>query len=145
MDLEAATKLAARAHAGQADKAGHPYTEHVFAVRDLLAPHGEHAQMAGVLHDTLEDTDLTADDLRAYGCPEEVVRAVEAVTKQPGESYEDAVRRAAADPLGRLVKLADNAHNSDERRLALLPEEKAVRLRAKYAKARALLNETKEN
>jgi (p)ppGpp synthase/HD superfamily hydrolase len=100
--------------------------------------------MAGVLHDTLEDTDLTADDLRAHGYPEEVVRAVEAVTKQAGESYEDAVRRAAADPLGRLVKLADNAHNSDEERLALLPEGKATRLRAKYAKARALLNEPEE-
>jgi len=145
MDLQEATQLAAQAHAGQVDKAGRPYSEHVFAVRDLLAPHGPHAQMAGVLHDTLEDTDLTADDLRAHGCPEEVIRAVEAVTKQAGETYEDAVHRAAADPLGRLVKLADNAHNSDEGRLALLPMEKADRLRVKYARARILLNATQES
>lgn len=58
---------------------------------------------------------------------------------QAGESYEDAVRRAAADPLGRLVKLADNAHNSDECRLALLPQETAARLRAKYTRARETL------
>ncbi|WP_306369833.1 VOC family protein [Nocardiopsis sp. CC223A] len=134
-----ASELAARAHAGQVDKAGRPYTEHVHAVRDLLAAHGEHAQMAGVLHDVLEDTGLTADDLRARGCPEEVVRAVVAVSRRPDETYDELIARAAADPLGRLVKLADNAHNSDEARLAALPAEQAGRLRAKYARARAVL------
>ncbi|MCY9784537.1 HD domain-containing protein [Nocardiopsis sp. EMB25] len=139
MRLEEASRLAERAHAGQTDKAGRPYAEHVFAVRDLLAGHGEHAQMAGVLHDVLEDTPLTADDLRGHGVPEAVVRAVESVTRGPEESYDDLVRRAAADPLGRLVKLADNAHNSDECRLAALPPDRAARLRAKYARARELL------
>ncbi|MDT0329651.1 VOC family protein [Nocardiopsis lambiniae] len=139
LTLEQASELAARAHAGQVDKIGRPYVEHVFAVRDLLAGHGEHARIAGVLHDVLEDTDLTADDLRAHGCPEEVVRAVLAVSRRPDETYDDLIARAAADPLGRLVKLADNAHNSDEARLAALPAEQAARLRAKYARARAVL------
>jgi (p)ppGpp synthase/HD superfamily hydrolase len=137
--LADADRLAAEAHAGQADKAGHPYITHVTRVRDRLAAHGERAQMAGVLHDVLEDTDVTADDLRARGFPEDVVTAVEAVTRRPGESYDDAVRRAAAHPIGRPVKLADNADNSDESRLALLPEEQAARLRAKYTRARTLL------
>jgi hypothetical protein len=141
MTLEQASRLAEEAHAGQVDRTGRPYAEHVFAVRDLLAGHGERAQMAGVLHDVLEDTPLTAGDLRARGCPEEVVRAVEAVTRREGEPYEELVRRAAADPLGRLVKLADNAHNSDGRRLALLPAGQAERLRAKYARARRILEE----
>ena len=140
--LEQASLLAARAHAGQVDRAGRPYVEHVFAVRDLLSAHGTRAQMAGVLHDVLEDTTLTADDLRAHGCPEEVVRAVESVTRRPGEHYEDMVRRAAADPLGRLVKLADTAHNRDEGRLSALPVEQAARLRAKYARAREILEES---
>ncbi|MFL1377012.1 MULTISPECIES: VOC family protein [unclassified Nocardiopsis] len=139
LTLEQASELAARAHAGQVDKVGRPYVEHVHAVRDLLAVHGESAQVAGVLHDVLEDTDLTADDLRAHGCPEEVVRAVVAVSRRPGETYDALIARAAADPLGRLVKLADNAHNSDEARLAALPAEQAERLRAKYARARAVL------
>ena len=139
MTLDQASRLAWSAHAGQVDRAGRPYSEHVFAVRDLLAPHGPHAQMAGVLHDVLEDTPITADDLRGRGCPEAVVRAVESVSRRPGESYGDMVRRAAADPLGRLVKLADNRHNSDEGRLAALPAEQAERLRAKYARAREFL------
>lgn len=139
MTLDQASRLAWSAHAGQVDRAGRPYSEHVFAVRDLLAPHGERAQMAGVLHDVLEDTPVTAADLRGRGCPEVVVRAVESVSRRPGESYGDMVRRAAADPLGRLVKLADNHHNSDEGRLAALPPEQADRLRAKYARAREIL------
>lgn len=139
LTLEQASELAARAHAGQVDRAGRPYTEHVFAVRDLLAGHGERAQIAGVLHDVLEDTGLTAGDLRALGCPEEALRAVLAVSRRPGEAYDDLIARAAADPLGRLVKLADNAHNSDEARLAALPAEQRERLRAKYARARAVL------
>ncbi|RKS07826.1 HD domain-containing protein [Nocardiopsis sp. Huas11] len=140
MTLDEATRLARWAHEGQTDKAGRPYAEHVLAVRDRLAGHGEPAQMAGVLHDVLEDTPLTAEDLRARGCPEVVVTAVEAVTRRPGESYDDLVRRAAADPLGRLVKLADNAHNADEARLAALPADQAARLRAKYARAREILS-----
>ncbi|CAL9589080.1 hypothetical protein SUDANB121_05218 [Nocardiopsis dassonvillei] len=139
LTLDQASELAARAHAGQVDRAGRPYTEHVFAVRDLLVGRGEHAQIAGVLHDVLEDTGITADDLRARGCPEEAVRAVLAVSRRPGEAYDDLIARAAADPLGRLVKLADNAHNSDEARLAALPAAQAERLRAKYARARAVL------
>ncbi|WP_304455523.1 HD domain-containing protein [Nocardiopsis sp. YSL2] len=139
MTLDEATALAERAHEGQRDKAGRPYVEHVLAVRDRLAGHGELAQMAGVLHDVLEDTPLTAEDLRVRGCPAAVVIAVEAVTRRSGESYDDLVRRAAADPLGRLVKLADNAHNAEEERLAVLPHYQAARLRAKYARARATL------
>lgn len=137
--LAEASALAARAHAGQVDKAGHSYTEHIFAVRDALRPYGVDAQIAGVLHDVIEDTDWTAADLRAAGVPSHVVEAVEAVTRRPGETYMDLVRRAAAHPLGRLVKLADNRHNSDEARLALLPDEQAKRLRARYARAREAL------
>ena len=139
MTVAEAAQLAERAHEGQTDKAGRPYIEHVFAVRDLLADQGEHAQLAGVLHDVLEDTTVTVDELRAQGCPEPVIRGVEAVTRRPGETYEDCVRRAAADPLGRLVKLADNAHNSDEERLAALPAAQAEGLRAKYTRARRIL------
>lgn len=139
MTVAEASRLAERAHAGQADKAGRPYVEHVYAVRDLLSDRGAHAQMAGVLHDVLECTSVTVDELRTRGCPEPVLRAVEAVTRRPGEEYDDHVRRAAADPLGRLVKLADNTHNSDEERLAALPTAQAERLRAKYSRARRIL------
>lgn len=137
--LDEASALANAAHAGQVDKAGRPYIEHVCAVRDALAGHGVDAQIAGVLHDIIEDTATTADDLRAAGVPEHVVSAVESVSRRSGETYLELIARAAADPLGRLVKLADNRHNSDEARLALLPPEQAARLRERYRTAREIL------
>ncbi|MFB6392698.1 HD domain-containing protein [Polymorphospora lycopeni] len=134
-----ADQLAARAHHGQVDKAGNPYIGHPRAVAAALAQYGDDAVMAGLLHDVVEDTDVTLDDLRAAGYPEVVVRAVDAVTRRPGETYMNLIRRAAADPLGRLVKLADNAHNSDPARLALLAPEQRTQLVERYAKARTLL------
>lgn len=134
-----ADALADHAHHGQTDKAGNPYIGHVRAVAELLAPHGDDAVIAGLLHDIVEDTPITLDDLRTLGYPDNVVAAVDAVTRRPGEDYLDMVRRAAADPLGRIVKLADNANNSDPDRLALLDPETQAWFTAKYARARAVL------
>lgn len=134
-----ADAVAVAAHADQYDKAGRPAIEHVRAVAAALRQQGEHAEMAGLLHDAVEDTPITAEELRRRQCPEPVVRAVESVTRRPGEPYLDMVTRAAADPLGRLVKLADNAHNSDETRLQQLDPPTAERLRRKYAAARQIL------
>lgn len=136
-----AAYLASVHHEGQVDKAGNPYYHHVAAVAKMCSDHGYLAEAAGYLHDIVEDTEVTLDQLRDHGFPEVVVSAVDAVTKRPGEPYLDAVRRAARDPLGRVVKLADNRHNSDEDRLALLPPEKRDRLRKKYAQARKILEE----
>lgn len=137
--VDTARRIATDAHAGQVDKAGRPYIEHPAAVAGLLAEAGPEAVAAGWLHDVVEDTTVTLDDLAAAGFPPAVVSAVDAVTKRPGEPYDDLVRRAAADRIGRWVKLADNANNSDEQRLALLPAATAARLRGKYARARDIL------
>jgi (p)ppGpp synthase/HD superfamily hydrolase len=142
--ISEADTLAERAHFGQVDKAGNPYIDHPRAVAKILADKGlgDNAVMAGLLHDVVEDTDVTLDDLREAGYPEEVVRAVDSVTRRADETYMDLIRRAAADPLGRLVKLADNENNSDPARLALLDEEQRAWFTRKYAKARvALLGE----
>lgn len=127
-----------RAHAGQTDKLGRDYVrDHLEPVAAELAGHGEAAEMAGLLHDVLEDTAVTADELRGLGVPEQVVRAVEAVTRRPGEEYSDAIARAAADPLGRLVKIADNTVNlRSNAALAEVDPAAARRLRAKYEAAR---------
>lgn len=135
-----ARALATAAHLRQVDKAGRPYIEHAAEVARRLEPYGDLAVMAGWLHDTVEDTGLTLTGLLGMGFPDAVVQAVDSVTQRPGEPYLDMVRRAAADPLGRLVKLADNATNSDEARLALLDPATADRLRRKYARARAVLD-----
>lgn len=131
--LEKAIELAARAHAGQLDKAGLPYILH--PLRVMLAVEGPEERMAAVLHDTVEDTDTTLDTLRSAGFSENVVRAVDALTKRDGETRLDAARRAVRDPIARAVKLADVADNMDlaritdpgEKDLARLEEYKAVR------------------
>ncbi|MDX3695032.1 HD domain-containing protein [Streptomyces europaeiscabiei] len=131
--------LAETAHADQTDKTGAPYIGHVRAVAAALAPFGPELQMAGLLHDTLEDTSLTAGQLRTAGVPDRVVDIVEAVTNQPGTSYQDKIRRITADPDATLVKIADNADNSRPDRAALLPAVTRDRLTAKYRTARTAL------
>lgn len=131
--------LAARAHAGQFDKIGVPYIEHVRAVAAGLTPLGEELVIAGLLHDILEDTPWTAEELRAAGFPARVVEIVQAVTNVPGLPYREKIERITADPQATLVKIADNAHNSRPDRAAQLPPDKRERLAAKYRSARAQL------
>lgn len=132
-------RLARDAHAGQTDKIGVPYIEHVRAVAAGLARFGDGLVMAGWLHDVLEDTDWTAQRLREAGVPDRVVETVEAVTNQPGVPYAEMIRRITADPWAALVKVSDNAHNSRPDRAAKLPADKRERLAAKYRAARAEL------
>lgn len=131
--------LAYDAHTGQADKIGVPYIGHARAVAAGLAPFGDELVMAGLLHDVIEDTDWTAERLRAAGVPPRVVQIVEAVTNEAGLTYAEKIRRITGDGQATLVKIADNAHNSRPERAARLPQEKRERLTAKYRAARAVL------
>ena len=139
--VDEALAIASRAHADQVDKAGRPYIEHVRRVADAVSHNGPAAVMAALLHDVVEDGDVTLADLRAAGVPAEVVSAVDALTKRPGEPYLQGVARAGENPLARVVKLADNADNADESRLSHLDAATAARLRHKYQQARAVLLE----
>lgn len=134
--IERAIEIAANAHAGQRDKAGHPYIFH--PLRVMFRVDGEHEQMAAVLHDVVEDTSITIDDLAREGFPPEVLRAVEALTKLPGETRLEAAARAAADPIARKVKLADNAENMDLSRIPNPTDKDHARCR-EYAEVRELL------
>ncbi|MFJ3283371.1 HD domain-containing protein [Streptomyces halstedii] len=132
--------LVGGAHAGQVDKIGVPYIEHVRAVAAGLVPFGDQLVMAGLLHDIIEDTTWTAEQLREAGISDHVVALVEAVTNERSVPYEEKVARITG--CGRdavLLKIADNAHNSHPQRAAQLPEEKRVRLAAKYRAARRIL------
>jgi (p)ppGpp synthase/HD superfamily hydrolase len=130
--LERAIALAANAHAGQVDKAGAPYILHVLRVMLRLdTPEG---RMAAALHDIVEDCGYSLDQLRAEGFCEAVVAAVDAVTRRESETYEEFVLRAKADPIGRRVKMADLADNSDLTRLASITERDRARLE-KYRRA----------
>lgn len=134
-----AVALAIRAHDGQLDKAGKPYIGHPLRVMGSVTT--EHEQMAAVLHDVVEDTPVTTDDLAAAGVPPEVVAAVDALSKRPGEAQPDYLRRVAADPIAIVVKRADIADNSSPRRMDQLDAPTQQRLRLKYADAVRLLDE----
>lgn len=137
--VDDAVALARRAHDGQVDKGGRPYITH--PLRVMRHVDGEWAQMAAVLHDVIEDTPVTADDLRAAGCPAVVVTAVIALSKLPGEPLEASMARAAADPIALVVKRADIADNRSEVRLGQLDPATQVRLRVKYARSIELLEQ----
>lgn len=124
--LEDALALAARAHAGQLDKAGQPYILH--PIRVMLRLPDAPARIVAILHDTVEDTDVTLDQLRAAGYPAEILSALDAVTRRDTESYEEFVQRSAQDPIGRRVKLADLADNMDLRRLPEVKDKDSDRL-----------------
>ena len=91
--IERAIELAAREHAGDTDKTGQPYIFH--PLRLMFAVSKPYEKMAAVLHDVVEDTEISLDDLRDMSFPEEVVSAVDALTKRDGESRMDAAKRAA--------------------------------------------------
>lgn len=114
--LERAIAIAATAHAGQVDKGGAPYILHPLKVMLRMSTLEE--RIVAVLHDVVEDCDISLEDLRQEGFSEEVLTAIESVTKVPAESYEDFVERAAQNPIGRVVKLADLEENSDLSRIA---------------------------
>ncbi|RON81239.1 HD domain-containing protein [Pseudomonas fluorescens] len=114
--LERAIAIAATAHAGQVDKGGAPYILHPLKV--MLRMTSLEERIVAVLHDVVEDCDISLDDLRKEGFSEEVLTAIASVTKVPGESYDDFVERAAQNPIGRVVKLADLEENSDLSRIA---------------------------
>jgi (p)ppGpp synthase/HD superfamily hydrolase len=139
--LGRALAIATEVHEGQVDKLGAPYLGHPLRVAARVVDAGYEAVAAALLHDVLEDSDLTAADLRARGIPGAVVRAVVALTHVPDEPYEAAVRRAAADPLARTVKRADLADNLDPSRAEQLPPDVRARLQRKYARASAILDE----
>lgn len=135
--LERAIAIAVEAHAGQVDKAGAPYILHPLRVMLSLATTEE--RIVAVLHDVCEDCPgWDFQRLRAEGFSAAVIAGLEAVTRRPGEAYEDFVGRAARHPIGRRVKRADLADNSDFSRLAAPTPRDHERL-AKYRRAITLL------
>jgi GTP diphosphokinase / guanosine-3',5'-bis(diphosphate) 3'-diphosphatase len=94
--LEEAIKIATKAHKGQVDKAGKPYILH--PLRVMLKMPSIELMIIAVLHDGIEDSTLTCEDLRQKGFPETIISAVEALTKSEDETYEDFIKRAKRNP-----------------------------------------------
>ena len=136
--LERAIIIAAEGHRGRKDKAGSPYILH--PLRMMLRLSSPDERIVAVLHDVCEDCPgWTFDRLRDEGFSDEIIAALDAVTKREGEEYEDFVRRAAANPIGRNVKLADLADNCDLSRIAEPTEVDYQRIE-KYQRAIKLIH-----
>ncbi len=129
---EKALEISSSAHKGQTDKMGQPYFGHVGRVADKC--NSSAAKIVALLHDTIEDTNVTAEYLKAEGFPEYIVKSVLSVTRKSNESYEDFIKRASKNKLGREVKIADLEDNMDIRRLKELTDEDILRLK-KYLNA----------
>lgn len=130
--IKKAYEICLTAHAGQTDKMGMPYHLHPERVASRCSTDAE--IIVALLHDTIEDTDVTPEFLMEQGFPQEIVEGVLSVTKRGGESYDDFVARAKKNPIGRIVKIHDLEDNMDIRRLDKLSDESVTRLR-KYLKA----------
>jgi (p)ppGpp synthase/HD superfamily hydrolase len=137
--LERAIAISAEAHAGQVDKAGAPYVLH--PLRMMLRVSSIDERIVAVLHDVCEDCPgWTLDRLRAEGFPNHIIEALRSVTKRDGEDYEAFALRAAANPIGRLVKLADLHDNCDLSRIAA-PSERDLQRIDKYRRAIDLISQ----
>ncbi|MGO9202464.1 MAG: GTP pyrophosphokinase [Limisphaerales bacterium] len=124
--LERAIGIAVRAHRGQRDRYESPYILHPLRVMGRVETAAE--KTVAVLHDVAEDTKWTLEDLKGEGFPEEILVALDCLTKRAGEPYEELIGRAAGNPLARRVKVADLEDNMDIRRCARVvgPEEKRL-------------------
>lgn len=136
--LDLAAEICVTKHAGQRDKMGCAYFQH--PMRVAMRCKTDEEKMVALLHDTIEDTDVTPEWLLEQGFPQRVVDGILAVTKREGESYEDFVARAKKHPLGRAVKLHDLEDNLDVIRLDAVTPEAAARL-TKYLNARKYLQD----
>ncbi len=135
--LERAIAIAAEAHAGQIDKAGAPYVLH--PLRMMLSLKTPEERIVAVLHDVCEDCPgWTFDRLRNEGFSDEILEALDSVTKRDGEDYFDFARRAGANEVGRSVKLADLRDNCDLTRIASPTDADLARI-DKYRRAIALI------
>ena len=131
-----AMNLAYNAHHGQFDKGGVPYIFHPIHLAEEMDD--EFSTCVALLHDTVEDTDVTLEELAAI-FPTEVVTAVELMTHREGVDYFDYVRAIKTNPIATKVKLADLRHNGDPGRIC--NGGNAEKRREKYAAARKILEE----
>ncbi len=125
------------AHRDQVDKSGLPYVFHPFHLAEQMDD--EASVCVALLHDVMEDTDYTVDDIRVLGMPAAVIEALLLLTHDASEPYLDYVARVARNPLAAKVKRADLRHNSDLSRLDEVTDLDRARVE-KYQKALAIID-----
>ena len=140
-NVSKALKISTRAHRGQLDKAGKPYINHPKTVARMLGT--EEAQTVALLHDVIEDTNVTLDDLKEAGFSDDIITAVDCLTQRDRERREEYIMRVSKNPLATMVKLADLKHNQDLSRIKN-PSEKDFERVARYREEEAFLKNVQE-
>lgn len=136
--LSQAIILATVSHDGQVDKGGHPYILH--PLRLMAQCQTDDKRIVAVLHDIVEDTPVTLDDLRSGGYPEHIVEAIDALTRREGEFYMDFIVRTHKNNLAKKVKMLDIVDNMDLSRIPNPTEADHSRME-RYNKALRVLRE----
>jgi (p)ppGpp synthase/HD superfamily hydrolase len=136
--LERAILIAAQAHLGQRDKAGTPYILH--PLRMMMRMESDAAMIAAVLHDVVEDSEWTHEQLRGEGFSEEVLLAVDCLTHRDGETYDEFIARVRANTIAIQVKIADLEDNMNVKRLGEMTPKDMARIE-KYHRAWRILKE----
>ena len=127
-----ALKLCFEAHKNQTDKTGLPYVFHPFHLAEQMTD--EYTTVVAWLHDVVEDTEYTLNDLKEMGYPDEVIQALTLLTHDDGSEYMDYIARIKPNPIARAVKLADLKHNSELSRYDMI-DSHAIKRTAKYKQA----------
>ena len=135
-----AMKIAYQAHLGQLDKSGIPYIFHPIHLAEQMDD--EYSCCVALLHDTVEDTDVTIEDL-CEEFPPQVTDAIRLMTHKDGTDYFNYVKAIKENPIAKKVKLADLAHKSYQTRCtgSDIPPERLNAWKVKYAKAKQILTE----
>lgn len=136
--LEKAILIAAQAHLGQRDKAGAPYILH--PLRMMMRMESEATMIAAILHDVVEDSDWTLEQLRGEGFSEEILQAVDCLTHRDGETYDEFIERARANAIACQVKIADLEDNMNVKRIGEMTPKDLARIE-KYHRAWRILTE----
>ena len=134
--LEKAIQIAVEAHMGQIDKAGKPYILHPLRVMQNVS--STKAKIVAILHDVIEDTTVTLDDLKNYGFDEDILYSLKLLTHKAGVPYMEYIENLKNDAIAKEVKLADLTDNMDITRLEELTDKDIKRI-VKYKEAKLLL------
>lgn len=131
-------RTAYSAHHGQVDRSGIPYIFHPIHIAEQMDT--EDLICVALLHDVLEDSHLTRKDLRIRGFKEEVIEAVELLTKSDKDTYDEYIHKLKSNELAKKVKVEDLKHNMDTERLKKITDKDLARVK-KYEEALLFLLE----
>lgn len=134
--MKKALEVAQDAHKNQFDKSGKPYITHPLHLSKQMDD--EYSVCVALMHDVVEDSSYTFEDLENLKFPKEIIEALRLLTHNKDEDYLDYIKRIKENPLARKVKIADLKHNSDLSRLNDVTEKDLERLK-KYKQALAIL------